>query len=157
MTTKPMQHNIGAYLVGAIAALTTQAVAGSGNDNVWQNGLTIDLKQWRSRPRSCAVFFLAKTAGQQGGDKSSISIRMSDSPQGSVWTVQDTRAPVDQGLNDSELHQANFDLTGADDQIRFDWMVDLSAANTDTADFTAVVVFGGFQELPVLAGAGDSD
>lgn len=148
-------RSIGDLITVRRAAANTAATAGSTGDNTAVTGVTIDRVEIGT-PQSCVVAIpftatLAATATLslaytvQEGNASN----MSDAAtlQSGVSAVIAT-GPSGGGTVTGTF-EVSVPLMGAGRYVRVNFTPNLSAADTDTAALSAVMVFGGADRLPV--------
>lgn len=147
-------RSIGDQITVRRAAANTAITAGGGGDNTEVVGVIID-RAAIGFPQSCVVA-IPFTATLAAG----ATLRL-------AWDIDDGNAA---NLSDAEVlmsaasavvatgpvgggtvtgtFEANVPLGGAGRYVRLQFTPDLSAANTDTAALSAVIVFGGADRLP---------
>ena len=147
-------RSIGDEVTVVRAVANTSLTAGGGGDNSAVTGVIIDraVIGW---PQSAVVALpftatlaatatLSLTPTVQSGNASNLSDAASLAAPGA--TVVAT-GPAGGGTV-TGCHEINVSLAGAGRYVRVNVTPDLSAANTDTAAISGVVVFGGANRLP---------
>lgn len=147
-------RSIGDQIVTRRASANAAATAGSTGDNTEVVGVIIDLAAigW---PQSCQVVipFTATLAAAAtltiawDIDTGSASNLSGSSVLTSAAAATVATGPGGGGTVPGQL-TANVDLSGADRYVRLNFTPNLSAANTDTAALSSVIVFGGMNRLP---------
>lgn len=145
---------IGDLIAARRASANAAATAGGSGDNTEVVGVIIDRAAigW---PQSCLVVipFTATLAAAatlsiawdiDSGDASNLA--GADVLEAATATVVAT-GPGGGGTVTGEL-TAKVNLAGAGRYLRLNFTPDLSAANTDTAALSSVIVFGGMDRLP---------
>lgn len=148
-------RSIGDLIAVRRAAANTAVTAGGGGDAAAVTGVVIDRAElgW---PQSCvlAIPFTATLAAAatlsvayalQEGNASNLS---------DAATLQSAAAQVvatgpGGGGTVTGTLEVNASLAGAGRYVRLNFTPDLSAANTDTAALSAVIVFGAAERVPV--------
>jgi hypothetical protein len=148
-------RSIGDFISIARAAANTSITAGGGGDNTAVTGVIID-RAAHGYAQSCvvAIPFTATLAAAatlsiattvQNGENSGLSDVATLVSQGATVAANGPGG----GGTVTGVHEINVSLAGAGRYVRVNFTPDLSAANTDTAALSAVVVFGGADRLPV--------
>lgn len=144
---------IGDFISVARAAANTSITAGGGGDNTAVTGVIIDRAAF-GYPQSMvfAVPFTTTLAAAatlslgytvQSGEAANLS--------DAATLVSANAAVIASSVGGGTVtgtFEVNVPLMGAGRYVRVNWTPDLSAANTDTAALSAVVVFGGADRLP---------
>lgn len=125
------------------------ATAGGANDNVAQNGVSIDRLDYYS-----AIVSVPVTATLTASETATVSVKVQDSADGSTWadfeSGDDLVLTGDVGgSTETDIATLKVNLQGADKYIRVVVTCDLSASATDTATFAAIVDLTGSIENPV--------
>jgi hypothetical protein len=144
-------RNIGQKITVRRAASNLAITAGAGQDGQQQTGTILDRAAigW---PQS-AVFAVPYTTTLGANETLSIAytVQTSDASDMSspttVATASATAVATGAGTF-SGAFEANVSLAGARRYVRLLYTPDLSRANTDTAELSAVAVFGGAERLP---------
>lgn len=146
------QKDIGSYIKGANALNGQVITAGAGNDGVEQNGHWID----RSKALS-AKLIISFSAVLSEAETLSIAANFQDASDSAGSGVADygdalANAVVATGgvggSTEVDVVELDVDLSSADLFVRGQITADLSAAGVDTVDLAAVLVLGGYNELP---------
>ncbi len=148
-------RSIGDLIAVRRAAANTSITAGGGGDNTAVTGVIIDRAEL-GYPQSCVVA-IPFTATLAAAATLSIAYTFQDgnnSGLSDAATLQSATAAVVAtgpagGGTVTGTHEVNVPLAGAGRYVRVNWTPDLSAANTDTAALSAVMVFGGSNRVPV--------
>lgn len=148
------RHNINAYIGVAPASDSAAATAGGTGDATLVTGLVIDRSAFNS-PQSVAFLIRYKAVLAQAATVSyaySIETAVDSAFTVPVVLQSATSAVVDTGATGGSTQRGVFriaaDLAGALQFIRLKFTPDLSAANTDTLESSAVAVLGGGAYLP---------
>ncbi len=147
--------DVASLVTARVASAFVSATAGGAGNNTSAVGLTIDRQSLGSLPL-CGEIEIPFEAVLAQGDTLSISaLAVEDSADGTSWaTYQTMTAPgvVATGpTGGGTVHgqaSVGVNLSSARRYVRVDHTPVLSAANTDTAKTLAVLVLGGFDELP---------
>lgn len=148
------QHNIGALgALRRLSAAATATAAGTG-DSTSTTGITIDRMGFGlgSMPLS-AVFGVLWEAVAATSKTLSIGYAVQDSADGSNWSDYATATYAVVGTGSTAASalagqlEADVDLQSARRYVRFNFAIDLSATQTDTAVARAAGFFGGFDRL----------
>jgi hypothetical protein len=148
--------DIAAEVIGELAIDPATITAGAGNDGVALNGRIIDLLALAKRYTSAKLVLVWKVT-QAGATTLSAALKLQHGAQSNLSDAADyTYAPngvspvlatavVKTGPNAGIYGRTEIalDLSGAKQYIRAVATLDLSAANTDTVAYAAVLVFGG--------------
>ena len=149
--TVALNRDIGSYLRAIPAVAYTQVLAGGAADGVPQNGIVIDRNDYDQLYLSALLAFQVTTASL-GPATATVEVSISDSADGVIFAAWDA-GPADTVYStDGDFvisHNVNF--AGARRYVRVNWEITMSAGSVDTADVTAVLVAGGFDELPTSA------
>lgn len=148
-------RSIGDLITVARAAANTAATAGGAGDDTAVTGTIID-RMAIGTPQS-AVLAIPFTATLAEGETLSIAYTVQegdDSGLSDAETLQSAAPAVvatgpSGGGTVTGTFEVNVPLMGAGRYVRSNFTPDLSAANTDTAALSAVLVFGGAERLPV--------
>jgi hypothetical protein len=152
MTTE--LRSIGDKIAVRRAAANTAATAGSTGDNTAVTGVIIDRAAlgwpqsavlaipYTATLAAAATLSLAYTV--QEGDASNLS----DAATLQTATTAVVATGPSGGGTVTGTFEVNVPLAGAGRYVRANFTPDLSAANTDTAALSAVIVFGGALSLP---------
>lgn len=147
-------RSIGDLIAVHRAAANTAATAGGSGDNTEVVGVILD-RAAMGYPQSCvvAVPFTATLAAAatlsiawdiDSGNASNLSgSEVLDSAATQVVATGPSGGGTVTGT-----FEANVSLAGAGRYVRLNFTPNLSAANTDTAALSAVMVFGGADRLP---------
>lgn len=147
-------RNVGDTISVRRAADNTAATAGGSGDATAVTGVIID-RAALGWPQSAVIAIpftatLAATATLtitdtlQHGDNSGLS----DAATLSTQTAQTVATGPAGGGTVTGVYERNVSLRGAKRYVRVNFTPDLSAANTDTAALSAVLVTGGAERLP---------
>lgn len=150
-----LSRDIGAFLTGRFAGHADVTAGGAGDAAEVSSGY-ID----RQGYDSCKVI-IAYEATLADTETIAVAANLQDASDSSGTAVADygpalasaVQATSDGGGVESGVVELDFDLTGAKQFIRLQFTPDLSAANTDTANVTGVVVLGGAENQPSSASA----
>ena len=149
----PEIENIGSKIAVVRAAANTAATAGGSGDNTAVTGVIID-RAALGWPQSCvvAVPFTA-TLAAAATLSVAITAQSGDAANLSDATTLATRSGVvatgpGGGGTVTGTVELDINLSGAGRYVRANFTPDLSAANTDTAALSEVIVFGGQIRLP---------
>lgn len=145
---------IGDFISTARAAANTAVTAGGAGDNTAVTGVIID-RAAHGFAQSCVVAIpytttLAAAATLsigytvQTGENSGLSDATTFNSAASAVVATGPGG----GGTVTGVFEVNLPLIGAGRFVRVNFTPDLSAANTDTAALSAVVVFGGADRLP---------
>lgn len=148
-------RDIGSLVSVARAAANTAVTAGGGGDNTAVTGVIID-RAAHNWPESAvlAIPFTATLAANatltlaytvQEGNNSGLS----DAATLATATAAVVATGPAGGGTVTGVFEVSLPLRGAGRYVRANWTPDLSAANTDTAALSAVLVFGGANRVPV--------
>lgn len=146
-------ENIGSKIAVVRGAANTAATAGGSGDNTAVTGAIID-RAALGWPQSCvvAVPFTATLAAAatlsvavtlQSGEAANLSDAASFATRSGVVAT----GPAGGGTVTGTV-ELDVNLSGAGRYVRANFTPDLSAANTDTAALSEVIVFGGQIRLP---------
>ncbi|ETD89833.1 hypothetical protein ACTTAL_03470 [Rhodobacter capsulatus] len=147
-------RSIGDLITVRRASANTAVTAGGTGDNTEVTGVIID-RAAIGFPKSCvvAIPFTATLAAaatmtlawslEDGNDAGLSDAAVLTSASAAVVAT----GPTDGGTVTGTF-EANVNLAGAGRYVRIKFTPNLSAANTDTAALSAVVVFGGAERLP---------
>lgn len=150
----PEIENIGSKIAVVRAAANTAVTAGGAGDNAAVTGVIID-RAALGWPQSCvvAVPFTA-TLAQAATLSLAITLQSGEAANLSDATTFASRAngvvatgPTGGGAVTGTV-ELDVNLSGAGRYVRANFTPDLSAANTDTAALSEVIVFGGQIRLP---------
>lgn len=146
------KRSIGDKISVVRAAANTAVTAGGGGDNALVTGVIID-RAAHGWPESMvvAIPWLTTLAAAATLTISGVVQTGPDAALASVRTLQTIAATVvATGVvtGGQGTMEVNVPLRGADRYVRLNFTPDLSAANTDTAALSAVLVFGGAERLP---------
>ena len=147
--------DVASMITARVASAFASATAGGAGNNTPVVGLAIDRLSLGSVPQ-CGEIEIPFEAVLAVGDTLSITaLQVEDSADGVAWaTYQTLTAPgvVATGpVGGATVHgqvSADINLSSARRFVRVDHTPSLSAAATDTAKTLAVLVLGGFDELP---------
>lgn len=147
-------RSIGDQIAVRRAAANTAATAGGSGDNTEVVGVIID-RAAIGFPQSCkvAIPFTATLAAAAtltlawDMDEGNVS-DLSDAEVLKAETAQVVATGPGGGGTVTGTFEANVPLAGAGRYVRLNFTPNLSAANTDTAALSAVIVFGGMDRLP---------
>ncbi|GHC12558.1 hypothetical protein GCM10007291_07280 [Gemmobacter nanjingensis] len=147
-------RSIGDLVAVKRAAANTAVTAGGSGDNTEVAGVIID-RAAIGFPQSCvvAIPFTATLAAaatltiafdvDEGNDSA-----LSDAEVLTSATAAVVATGPSGGGTVAGTFEANVSLAGAGRYVRLNFTPNLSAANTDTAALSAVIVFGGMDRLP---------
>lgn len=147
-------RNIGALIAVLGAAANTAATAGGSGDNTEVTGVILD-RAAHGFPQSC-VLAIPYSATLAAGATLSISYTLQEGDADDLADAETLAAaasavvatgPVGGGTVTGTF-EVDLSLAGAGRYVRAKFTPDLSAANTDTAALSAVIVFGGSDRLP---------
>lgn len=153
MTTE--LRSIGDKIAVRRAAANTSITAGGGGDNTLVTGVIIDRTAvGNALSAVLAIPFTATLAANatltiSGVIQEGDAVNLSDAA--TLQTIPATvvaTGPVGGGTVTGTF-EVNVPLAAAGRYVRANFTPDLSAANTDTAALSAVLVFGGADRLPV--------
>jgi len=143
--------NIGAKVSVRRAAPNLSIVAGTGQDGQQQTGIILDRAAvgW---PQS-AVFAVpfSTTLGTNETLSIAYTVQTSDASDMSSPTIVASGAATTVATGAGTISgafEADVNLAGAKRYVRFLYTPDLSRASLDTAELSAVAVFGGASRLP---------
>ena len=149
-----MAHNIDAYIGAAPAADSASLTAGGTGDNTLVTGLAID-RFAQGYPLSASFVLRYKAVLAAAATISlaySIETAVDSAFTAPVVLQTAASAVVDTGAAGGSTQRGVFripvNLEGALQYVRLKFTPDLSAANTDTAEVSAVAVLGGQDRLP---------
>lgn len=135
------------------AAANTAVTAGGAGDNTLVTGVIID-RAALGWPQS-AIFAVPFTATLAAAASLSLAYTVQEGDASNLSdaaTLQSAASAVIAssvgGGTVTGTFEVNVPLIGAGRYVRVNWTPDLSAANTDTAALSAVLVFGGAERLP---------
>lgn len=147
-------HDINSYIGAAPASDNATATAGGSGDNTLVTGLAID-RFALGLPLSAAFLLRYKAVLAAAATLSmAYSIETDDASNfpAAVVLQSATTAVIDTGGTGGTTQRGIFripvDLAGAKQYIRLKFTPDLSAANTDTFEGSAIAVLGGQENLP---------
>lgn len=145
-------RNIGAYIAAALALDNTDAVAAGAGDATEADG------NWVDRNRALSAKLVITFKAVLAEDKTlSIAANAQDASDSSGTGAADYGDAVANavvatggsgGSTERGVVELDLDLSSADAFIRPQVTPDLSAVATDTVEFNAVIVFGGFDQNP---------
>ena len=147
--------DVASMITGRIASPFASATAGGAGNNTEVVGLAIDRLSLGSVPL-CGEIEIPFEAVLAAGDTLSITaLQVETSADGVTWTTYQTltapgvvaTGPAGGGTVRGQA-AADINLSSASRYVRIDHTPSLSAAATDTAKTVAVLVLGGFDELP---------
>jgi hypothetical protein len=132
----------------------TLITAGGTGDNTKMTGQTIDRLGYDS-----AALCVGTYADLGADETCAIAAEIQESSNGSSWDSAEalyastTASTGDAGTGSEEWAQKRtaINLRGRKRYVRVNVTLNLSRANTDTANFMAQMVLGGAEELPVAA------
>jgi hypothetical protein len=149
-------RNIASYLKAVNAIAATTVLAGSGDDADPKDGITIDRDDFDQLYLSALLAVLVTTASL-GPATATLELSFNDSVDGITF------APYGDAIDDVVYStdgdfsvEVPINLAGARRYVRVEWEVTLSASSVDTADVSAALVLGGFDELPTSQTVGGS-
>ena len=135
------------------AAANTAVTAGGAGDNTLVTGVIID-RAALGWPQS-AIFAVPFTTTLAAAASLSLAYTVQEGDASNLSdaaTLQSaTSAVIASSVGGGTVtgtFEVNVPLIGAGRYVRVNWTPDLSAANTDTAALSAVLVFGGAERLP---------
>jgi hypothetical protein len=149
-------HNIGAFIASVRTSDNASLTAGGAGDNTQVVGQIIDRTLF-SFPQSATFAIFAKAVL---GASATLTLKTVLIEHGDAANLSDAAtfsAPADfilftdAGAGSTLRGQKEYDidLAGAKRYLRLKFTPDLSAANTDTAECSSVVIFGGTDTVPV--------
>jgi len=153
MFTVAAQRNIGSYLLAMAGIENVSVVAGGGNDNAGQNGLTIDRN--KIDPVVLSGLFVLLFNATLGNDVTAvISCTFEDSADGSNWDAYDEgpgeSSSVTITLDGARTAQFKCQLGGARRYIRAVPKVNISSGSVDTVAIRGGVwIFAGADTYPI--------
>lgn len=146
-------RDIGAQIAGRACAAVA-ATAGGAGDAAEVNG------QWIDRQGFLSAKLIVAYQGVLGdGDTLSVAANLQDATDGSGTGAADFgTAAADAvratggsgGSTERGVVEIDVDLSGAKQFVRAQFTPNLSAANTDTAILSAVLVLGGAEAIPAV-------
>lgn len=147
-------RSIGDLITVRRAAANTAVTAGGAGDNTEVVGVTLD-RAILGHPQSCVVA-IPYTATLAAGATLTLAW---DIDEGNASNLADAEVLVAQaatvvatgpagGGTVTGTFEANVPIMGAGRYLRLNFTPNLSAANTDTAALSAVIIFGGADRLP---------
>lgn len=144
-------RSIGDLIAVRRAAANTAATAGGSGDNTQVVGVILD-RAALGFPQSCVVA-IPFTAALAAAATLSIawdidSGNASNLSDAEVLTSAAAQVVATGAGTVTGTFEANISLAGAGRYVRLNFTPNLSAANTDTAALSAVIVFGGAGRLP---------
>lgn len=148
-----LARNIGAQIKAAACQAASIVAAGAG-DNTEVDGEWIDRQGYLSA--SLVILFDAVLAD---GEDISIGANLQDASDDQGTGAADYGAAIASavratggvgGSTEIGVVKVDFDLSGADRYVRAQFTPDLSAANTDTAIVSAILVLGGADVIPAV-------
>lgn len=149
----PQIENIGSLVAVVRAAANTAATAGGSGDNTAVTGVIID-RAALGWPQSCVVA-VPFTATLAAAATLSVAITLQSGEAaglGDATTFASRTGVVATGPSGggtvTGTVELDVNLSGAGRYVRANFTPDLSAANTDTAALSEVIVFGGQIRLP---------
>jgi hypothetical protein len=149
----PRAHNIGAFIKTQHATDNSSATAGGAGDNTQVVGQIID-RTLIAYPLSAQLSLAYKAVLAQAATLSMAwKIEHGDAANLSDAAIlqQDATAVIETGgaggSTNRGVFNKNIDLAGAKRYVRISYTPDLSAANTDTFEGNAQLVFGGQDTL----------
>lgn len=148
------KRSVGDEITVRRAAANTAVTAGGAGDNSAVTGVIID-RAAIGYPESCVVAIpftatLAATATLQVATTVQHGEASNLSDAATLTSVSATTYATGAtgGSTETGTIEINVSLRGARRYVRVNFTPDLSAANTDTAALSAVIVFGGAERLP---------
>ncbi len=147
--------DVASMITARIASAFASATAGGAGNNTEVVGVAIDRAAFGSVPL-CGEIEIPFEAVLGAGDTFSITgLQVEDSADGAAWATYEAltapgvvaTGPAGGGTVRGQV-TADINLSSARRYIRIDHTPVLSAAATDTAKTLAVLVLGGFDELP---------
>lgn len=149
-----MAHNIDAFIGAADASDSASATAGGTGDATLVTGLAIDRVALGS-PLSASFLVRYKAALAAAATLSlsySVETAIDSAFTAPVVLATGASSVVDTGASGGSTQRGvvriPVDFAGALQYVRLKFTPDLSAANTDTAELSAVAVLGGQDFLP---------
>lgn len=147
--------DVASLVTARLASAFASATAGGAGNNTSVVGLTIDRQAFVSLPLCGEIEIAFETVLGQGNTLSITALQVEDSADGVSWATYQTltapgvvaTGPTGGGTVRGQV-SAGINLSSARRYVRVDHTPVLSAANTDTAKTVAVLVLGGFDELP---------
>lgn len=147
------QRNIGSFLRALPGLAAVTITAGSGNDAVAQDGITLDRNAFEPLCLSGFLAVNAVAALNEGVDTAEISVSFQDSANGTDWAPYDAgpATNVSKTLDADGTYAIGFkaQFGGARRYVRARVTASLSRADTDTVDLSAMWIVGGADELPI--------
>jgi len=145
----PLISDIGAYFTAQHAAYKIDIVAGSSTDNVEVTTAVVDRLGYGSG--SLIISFNATLASTE---TISFTVKEQESADNSTWdtaaTIQSaTVAATGTSGVKTGVVKLDLDYTSKKRYIKYLITADLSASATDTADWHAISIIGGADELPI--------
>ena len=147
--------DVASLLTARLASAFASATAGGTGNNTSVVGLAIDRFALGSLPLCGEIEIAFEAALGQGNTLSLAALAVEDSADGTNWaTYQTLAAPgvVATGPNGGATVRGQastgINLSSARRYVRVNHTPVLSAANTDTVKTVALLVLGGFDELP---------
>jgi hypothetical protein len=149
-----IRHNIAAYIKTQHATDNVSATAGGTGDNTLVTGQIID-RSLLAYPLSAMIAIAYKAVLAQAATLSlSYSLEHGDQANLSdAAALQSANSAVIEtggagGSTNRGVFTAAVDLAGCKRYVRLKFTPDLSAANTDTAEASGQLIFGGSDTLP---------
>jgi hypothetical protein len=156
-----LNRDILSSLIIVPAAAARTITAGSGTDNVAANGLSIDqLSQVKAETLAILLGWEATLANAA---TLTVAWKLQDSADNSAWAdivVPPVGNPIDvsgttvftatSATTFRGVIQAECPLEYCRRYVRITYTADLSAANTDTANFSGMALFGGLSRLSAV-------
>ena len=147
--------DVSSLVAARIASAFASATAGGAGNNTSVVGLAIDRQSLGSLPMCGQIEIAFEAVLGQGNTLSLAALAVEDSADGTSWATYQTltapgvvaAGPTGGGTVRGQA-SAGINLSSARRFVRVDHTPLLSAANTDTAKSVAVLVLGGFDELP---------
>lgn len=156
-----LNRDILSSLIVIPAAPARAIVAGAGSDNVAANGLSID--QTAQVKAETLAILLGWEATLANGATLTVTWKLQDSADNSSWAdivVPPVGNPIDvsgtmlftatSATTFRGVIQAECPLEYCRRYVRITYTADLSAANTDTASFSGIALFGGVSRLSAV-------
>lgn len=152
----PRMLNVGSYIAPRNAGALATITAAAGNDNVEQNGPSIDRLGYDS-----AVIAILSRATLTGGQTLALSVTLQDSSDGSTFADVAAEhqpggiagggvlATLSTAGDNHYLSEYSVNLRGLRQYVRVQFTGNLSAGATDTATIACVMILGGAQTMPV--------
>jgi len=142
-----MAKQIGSLVRSLLGLAPNTVTAGGAGDNVAQDGPAINRRGFYSGVASVVL-----RAVLAAGQSVTTTITVQHRPEGGAWTNLSAPrnfvlASAGGGTVDG-LHEVDFDLEGAEAEIRLEVIPNLSAAGVDTATLAGVVTLGEAEQLP---------